>query len=170
MNAGTPSTTQNPLVVLMGVSGSGKTTVGHLVAQRLGVPFADADDFHSVASREKMARGAPLTDADRAPWLEALRALLLRWKDEGKGGVLACSALRQHYRDTLDVGGVAFRLLTAPAAVLHTRLTQRQGHFFPLHLLGSQLATLEPDPAVPAFDTSTAPPEAIAAAVARSLR
>ncbi len=153
----------------MGVSGSGKTTVGHLVAQKLGVPFADADDFHSAASHVRMAEGIPLTDADRAPWLAALRALLQTWKTENRGGVLACSALRQHYRDTLDVGDVAFRLLTAPRAVLQHRLLHRSGHFFPPHLLDSQLDTLEPDPALPAFDTSTAPPEAIADAVVRSL-
>lgn len=153
----------------MGVSGSGKTTVGKLVARKLGVPFADADDFHPPNNRAKMAGGVPLTDADRAPWLGALRSHLLAWKHAKSGGVLACSALKASYRDALDVGGVAFRRVTAPPDVLCRRLEHREGHYFPPELLRSQLETLEPDPTIPAFDTSTSTPEATAEAVVASL-
>ena len=89
------------IVVLMGVSGSGKTTIGKLLAERTGAIFADADDYHPAANKQKMATGTPLTDSDRAPWLETLNGLVRRWFAEGKSGVLACSALKAVYRDTL---------------------------------------------------------------------
>src|ERR1035438_10634917 len=88
----------------MGVAGAGKTTVGQLLASKLGWDFADADDYHSATSIEKMRNGIPLTDADRAPWLEALRALISGWIGAGKNAVLACSALKRTYRDQLRVG------------------------------------------------------------------
>src|SRR5882757_3311339 len=88
----------------MGVSGAGKTTVGKLLASQLGWEFADADDYHSPANVEKMRKGIPLTDADREPWLESLRSLIVAWIDDGKNGVLACSALKKAYRDKLVVG------------------------------------------------------------------
>ncbi len=153
----------------MGVSGSGKTTVGRLVAQRLGVAFADADDFHPPSNVEKMARGRALGDADRAPWLARLHALLETWRASGRGGVLACSALKVAYRDTLDVGGVAFRLLTASPEMLRRRLRHRPEHFFDPALLGSQLATLEVPSGTRAFDTSQATPEQVADAIVASL-
>src|SRR5271154_5156126 len=89
------------IILLMGVSGSGKTTVGHLLAAKLGWEFADADDYHSPGNIEKMRNGIPLTDAERAPWLEALRGLMGGWLAEKKSGVLACSALKRTYRDRL---------------------------------------------------------------------
>src|SRR6267154_1537853 len=92
------------VVLLMGVSGAGKTTVGKLLASQLGWEFADADDYHSAANVEKMRNGIPLTDADRRPWLESLRALIVTWTAAGKNGVLACSALKKEYRDRLVVG------------------------------------------------------------------
>src|ERR1700686_4361439 len=92
------------IVVVMGVSGSGKTTIGSFFAQRMGWIFADADDYFSPAAKEKMAEGHPLTDEDRAPWLQTLNALLRRWDEEGINGVLACSALRAKYPETLEAG------------------------------------------------------------------
>ena len=136
------------IVVLMGVSGSGKTTIGVCLAERSGVSFADGDDFHPAANTAKMASGTPLTDEDRAPWLEALNALMLQWYAQCKGGVLACSALKEEYRSTLahglPSGAVAFVLLDAPPTVLAGRLAARHHEFMNPRLLGSQLATLEP--------------------------
>lgn len=91
------------ILLLMGVAGAGKTTVGNLLASQLGWEFADADDYHSAANVEKMRHGIPLTDADRAPWLQALRALISNWLSAHKNAVLACSALKQSYRDILQI-------------------------------------------------------------------
>src|ERR1700728_2690098 len=103
------------IVVLMGVSESGKTTIGTLLAERMGTIFADADDYHPAANKQKMAAGQPLNDDDRQPWLEQLNRILRGWHDSGRGGVLACSALKQKYRETLaggmPKGTVAFVLL-----------------------------------------------------------
>ena len=92
------------IVVLMGVTGSGKTTIGTLLAERVGAIFADADDYHPAANKKKMAAGQPLNDEDRQPWLETLNRLMRGWFEEGKSGVLACSALKAKYRDTLAAG------------------------------------------------------------------
>ncbi len=132
-----------PRIVVMGVSGSGKSTVGAALAAALGVPFADGDDFHPDSNRQAMAAGIPLTDADREPWLAALRA----WAAARDGGcVLACSALRRAYRDVLRGAGpdVVFVHLDVPAATLRSRMLARAGHFMPASLLDSQLSTLEP--------------------------
>ena len=155
-----------PLVVLAGVAGTGKTTVGRALAARLGVPFADADDAHPSANVAKMARGAPLTDADRAPWLDALAATLAGWAVSGTGGVLACSALRAAYRARLAraAPGVRFVLLTATPATLRARLAARPDHFFPPALLASQLATLEPA-GIPAVATDGRAVDEVAEAV-----
>ena len=130
--------------VVMGVAGCGKTTVGEALAATLGVPFADADDFHSAAARASMAAGIPLVDSDRWPWLDRLVA----WLDEhaDTGGVLACSALRRGYRDRLRTASrpVGFAELDVAPDVLRDRMTQRVGHYMPVALLESQLATLEP--------------------------
>ena len=134
------------IVIIAGVSGSGKTTVGALLAGRLGWPFADADDFHPAANVEKMRAGIPLTDADRQPWLRAIVA----WMDEhiarGESAVVGCSALRRSYRDELLVGRPEARMvfLATDRKVLARRLAARVGHFFPEQLLASQLAAVEP--------------------------
>lgn len=142
-------------VVVMGVTGSGKTTIGQLLAKRASVVFADGDDFHSEANKHKMAAGEALTDEDRAPWLQRLNELLKQWHAEGHGGVLACSALRSQYRATLSAGlapgTVRFVLLEVPRAMLEERLRKRHHEFMNPDLLASQLATLErPDPKEPA--------------------
>jgi gluconokinase len=136
------------IVVLMGVSGSGKTTIGRLLAERTGAVFADADDYHPAANKQKMAAGTPLTDEDRAPWLVTLNGLLQGWFAEGKSGVLACSALKEAYRHTLAAGmpqgAVSFCLLEVPRALLEQRLQVRHHEYMSPKLLDSQLATLEP--------------------------
>jgi len=134
------------ILIVAGVSGSGKTTVGAMLAGRLGWRFADADDFHPAANIEKMRAGIPLTDADRWPWLEALAA----WMDEriaqGKSAVIACSALKRAYRDVLlgDRPDVRMVFLEVGREELARRLAARQGHFFPEKLLGTQLDALDP--------------------------
>lgn len=129
-------------VLVMGVSGGGKSTISALLAARLGLPFIDADDLHPPANLEKLAAGIPLTDADRQPWLEAVHAVLTQ---EPGGWVLACSALKQAYRDTLTagLGEVTTVLLYGPAALLEERLRARYGHFAAPSILQSQLETLE---------------------------
>ena len=128
----------------MGVSGAGKSTIGSLLASDLGWDFADADDYHSAENVEKMCKGTPLTDADREPWLKQLRARIKAWMDAGENGVLACSALRQAYRDQLRVGEqVRFVYLKGERDLLSRRLLQRPGHYMKQPMLESQLATLE---------------------------
>lgn len=131
----------------MGVTGSGKTTIGKLLAERSGIVFADADDYHSEQNKEKMAAGHPLDDADRQPWLVTLNGLLLHWHESGQGGVLACSALKVSYRTTLTTempsGTVRFILLEVPKDLLLERLKARHHEFMNPDLLDSQIATLE---------------------------
>ena len=141
------------IAIMMGVTGTGKTTIAHLLAERTGWEFAEGDDYHSEANKEKMRAGVPLTDSDRAPWLDVLHSVLLGWADAGKSGVLTCSALKESYRRTLTDGlpkdSWHFVLLEAPKQVLADRLEHRTGHFMNPALLDSQLATLEiPDDAV----------------------
>jgi gluconokinase len=132
------------VIVVMGVSGSGKTTVGSLLASDLGWEFADADDFHSAENVEKMRNGTPLTDADRGPWLKKLRARIVEWIEVEKNGVLACSALRQVYRDHLRVNPqVRFVYLKGERDLLSERLLERPGHYMKQPMLESQLSTLE---------------------------
>src|SRR5262245_29366473 len=142
------------IVVLMGVTGSGKTTLGQLLADQLGWTFVEGDTFHPPENVRKMHRGEPLTDADRAPWLRALRARIDELVAAGRSAVVACSALKQAYRDVLADGRpeVVFVHLTAPAAVIRDRLDHRREHFMPAALLDSQLATLEPPAGVPTVD------------------
>ncbi|MFD2159361.1 gluconokinase [Rubritalea tangerina] len=133
-----------PRIVIMGVSGCGKSTVGSLLASQLNVPFLDGDDFHPDANRQKMSEGIPLTDADRHPWLETLAQQL---QQHSNGCVLACSALKRSYRDTLrSAGPLHFILLEGSHQLLLDRLTERSAttdHFMPSSLLQSQLTTLE---------------------------
>lgn len=135
---------QVPLLVVMGVTGSGKSTVGEAVAARLGVPFGDADDFHSPANVAKMTAGIPLTDADRVPWLHAIGAWLARHRDTG--AVASCSALRRLYRDALrdTAPDVFFVHLHGDRATARSRVAGRAGHFMPESLVDSQFDTLEP--------------------------
>ncbi|WP_277209281.1 gluconokinase [Isoptericola croceus] len=130
----------------MGVAGSGKTTVARMLAERIGVEYAEADTFHSEANIAKMSTGTPLTDADRAPWLEAIRDWLTAEADAGRPTVVTCSALKRSYRDVLRTarGRVRFLHLHGSPEMLAERITGRSGHFMPTSLLPSQLATLEP--------------------------
>ncbi len=136
------------IVVLMGVSGSGKTTIGTLLAERSGAIFADADDYHPAANKAKMAAGNPLNDEDRQPWLETLNGLLQGWFRDGKSGVLACSALKEKYRDTLaggmPDGTVHFVLLDGSPEMIAERLAARKHEYMNPKLLESQFRTLEP--------------------------
>ncbi|MDX3075077.1 gluconokinase [Streptomyces sp. NPDC088354] len=133
-----------PLVVVMGVSGSGKSTVGGLLAGRLGVPYAEADDFHPPANIAKMSAGHPLNDEDRAPWLDAIAAWITERGE--RGGVVSCSALRRRYRDRLrrDTPGLFFLHLDGPEELIAGRLAARMQHFMPAGLLHSQFEALEP--------------------------
>lgn len=130
-------------VVVMGVSGSGKSTVGAALAQRMRVPFADADDFHPAANIAKMSAGHALDDDDRFPWLESIGEWLAEHHD---GGVMSCSALKHKYRDQLrrHCADVVFLFLSGSAEVIRRRQASRPGHFMPAALLDSQFATLEP--------------------------
>jgi carbohydrate kinase (thermoresistant glucokinase family) len=133
-------------VVVMGVSGSGKTSVARLVAEALGADMVDADDLHPEENVAKMAAGTALTDDDRWPWLDRVTAAMREGSAAGRDVVVACSALRRGYRDVLRTGadGVVFVLLDVPREDLDGRLRQRKGHFMPATLLDSQLSTLEP--------------------------
>lgn len=150
-------------IIIAGVSGSGKTTIGGLLAEKLGCEFADADGFHPPGNIAKMSAGIPLTDEDRAGWLDAL-GLHLAQHDSV---VLACSALKKVYRDRLRAlaGPLRFIVLTADRAILRERLDERQaegGHFMPASLLDSQLATLELGDDVELIENTAAPAEVVA--------
>ncbi|HMF65920.1 MAG TPA: gluconokinase [Edaphobacter sp.] len=136
------------IVVLMGVTGSGKTTIGTLLAERAGAVFADADDYHPAANKQKMAAGHALNDEDRQPWLEELNRLLQGWFRAGRSGVLACSALKERYRTTLvagmPAGAITFVWLDGSPELLAERLSERHHEFMNPKLLESQLETLEP--------------------------
>ncbi|MEU3632175.1 gluconokinase [Streptomyces fradiae] len=150
------------VVVVMGVAGTGKTTIGPLLAERLGVPYAEGDDFHPPANIAKMSAGVPLEDADRWPWLDAIG----RWAGgrAGLGGVVSSSALKRAYRDRLRTAapGVVFLHLSGDRALIGERMAGRRGHFMPTALLDSQFATLQPlgeDEAGVAVDVSGTPEE-----------
>jgi gluconokinase len=135
-----------PAIVTMGVCGSGKTTVGERLAERLGVAFRDADEFHPRANVEKMSASVPLTDADRMPWLDAI-GTAIHDADPSRPVVVSCSALKRAYRERIGERAgrpVNFVFLTGPSEVLRGRMHGRRGHFMPASLLDSQLATLEP--------------------------
>jgi gluconokinase len=135
------------IVILMGVTGTGKTTVGRLLSSRTGWQFAEGDDYHSEANKAKMHAGIPLDDKDRAPWLASLHDLLLGWFRRGESGILACSALKQSYRDTLSAEiareDLRFVLLKVSREHIAERLARRANHYMNPALLDSQFATLE---------------------------
>lgn len=137
---------RSPCIVVTGVAGIGKSTVARLLAERLSVPFAEGDDFHSPAGIAKMSAGTPLDDADRQPWLESIGRWLHERDAAASGGVVTCSALKRRYRDTLRAAcpDVFFLHLTAGRELLADRISRRSGHFMPISLLDSQLAALEP--------------------------
>ncbi|MER9560042.1 gluconokinase [Mesorhizobium sp. M0323] len=133
-------------IVVMGVSGCGKTSIGIAIAARLGLAFVEGDALHPRGNVEKMSAGMPLTDEDRWPWLDLLGAALRHAHEQGRGLVASCSALKKSYRDRLRdgaIGPVLFVFLDGSRAVLQARLAERRSHFFPPALLDSQFATLE---------------------------
>ena len=158
------------IILVMGTTGSGKSTVGELLARRLDWLFLDADDFHSAANKEKMHLGIALSDADRAPWLAAIHAELLRQNEQGHNVVLACSALKQEYRDVLGAkleSRVVY--LKGSEAVLRAHIEGRHGHFAGESLLASQMATLE-EPVDALVEDVSRTPEEIVAEVCRRLK
>jgi gluconokinase len=133
-------------LVVMGVSGSGKTTVGMSIAEALGIPFFDGDDLHSAEARAKMTAGIPLNDEDRAPWLDRIGRLLADSASHPAGVVVACSALRRAYRDRLRAAAgpsLRFLFLKGDKALMRSRVALRKGHYMPASLVDSQFATLE---------------------------
>jgi len=161
------------LLIVMGVSGSGKTTIAKLLADRLGYGFAEADDFHPPANLEKMKHDHPLTDADRAPWLAAIHKYAVERLAAGENLVVTCSALKRAYRDVLLDGITDGRMiyLRGDRELIASRLAARKGHFFPADLLDSQFATLEePAPEENALVVDIGPaPEQIVDEIVREL-
>jgi len=157
------------IVIIMGTTGSGKTTIGTLLAKRQGWEFVDADDFHPPANVEKMKHGIPLTDADREPWLKVLHDRIVEWNTEARNVVLACSALKKSYRDELRASpDVKFVYLKGSYELFSQRVLARKGHFAKQDLLASQFATLE-EPS-DAITVDAAPsPEQIVVEVRRQL-
>ena len=152
------------IALLMGVSGVGKTTIGQALAEQLGWQFDDADDFHSAANVAKMRAGIPLDDADRAPWLQSLHDAIADWVRAGKSVVLACSALKQAYRQQLLVGPeVKLVYLHGEFELLSQRLKARNGHYMNPELLRSQFDTLEAPAEAISVDVSRQVPEIVAA-------
>jgi len=150
------------IVIVMGVVGSGKTTVGKLLAQSMGWEFADADDFHPASNVEKIRDGIPLTDADREPWLDLLHAKIIGWIEQVQSAVLACSALKQIYRAKLDVGPeVRFVYLQGTANLIASRLELRRGHFANDSILASQFADLEEPQYALTIEISQTPEEIV---------
>ncbi len=173
MNDSLTDQTHNPdvapglFIVVMGVAGSGKTTIGQLLAARLGWPFYDADDYHPPANVAKMARGIPLDDADRTGWLAALAGLIGGGLARGENGVLACSALKRDYRAVLrvDERRVRFVYLRGDYDAIQARLLAREDHFMPAVLLRSQFDALEePDDAI-IVDVALEPVQIVAAII-----
>ncbi|MEM9157278.1 MAG: gluconokinase [Cyanobacteria bacterium P01_F01_bin.33] len=142
------------IVAIAGVSGSGKTTVGRYLAKLLQWPFWDGDDFHPETNIRKMQKGIPLTDNDRWPWLASIRNLISSTLETDRGAVIACSALKQSYRDYLDVPELQFVFLKGSYAQIDLRLRQRQQHFMPAELLASQFRELEEPTEALTFDVA----------------
>ena len=157
------------IVLLMGPAGSGKTTVGKLLASQLHWEFSDADAFHSRANIQKMSRGIGLTDEDRLPWLQSIRDAILEWQSQGRNVVLACSALKRSYREFLGIGSnVKLVYLKGDDELLREKLRSRKEHYAGQRLLASQLADLEePDDAIAL--SAAAPPEETASEICKCL-
>jgi len=156
-----------PIVIVMGVSGSGKTTVAVMLAGALGVDFLEGDDLHPRSNVEKMKSGTPLTDADRLPWLQAIAQRIDDWRSQGKSGVVTCSALKRAYRRILIGERPAVRLvyLKGSHELIHQRMAARHAHFMPVGLLQSQFATLEEpgaDERPIVVDVAGSPPDIVA--------
>jgi gluconokinase len=157
------------IVIVMGVVGAGKTTVGTLLAQRLSWQFADADDYHPSSNVERIRQGLPLTEEDRRPWLERLRADVLKWTAEPRNVVLACSALKRRYREALDVGPeVRFVYLKARSDLIVSRLRSRRDHFADERILASQFEDLE-EPETALTVGVESPPEEIVTEIQEKL-
>jgi len=157
------------IIVVMGVTGSGKTTVGTLLAARLAWLFADADDFHSAANKEKMHKGIPLTDADRLPWLASMHEQIAKWIAAKQNAVLACSALKRSYRQRLwDGPEVKYVYLRGSYELIAERLRARKGHFADEHILAGQFADLE-EPNDALIVEISASPDNIVAEICRRL-
>jgi gluconokinase len=157
------------ILLIMGVAGSGKSTLGHRAAAALGWPYFEGDDFHSAANKDKMARGIPLDDADRAPWLAAIRAQMDEVRRGGGQAVFSCSALKESYRAVLlgDAADVALVYLSGDFETLRARLAGRQGHFMKADMLQSQLTALEPPQGAFALDIRLSPDELLRSVLAR---
>jgi gluconokinase len=150
------------IVIVMGVVGAGKTTIGKLLAEQMGWEFADADDFHPASNVAKIRTGIPLTDRDREPWLDLLHAKIVEWIKQGHSAVLACSALKGIYRDKLDAGPeVRFVYLKGTADLIASRLQARRGHFANESILASQLADLEEPEGAITVKISETPPQIV---------
>jgi gluconokinase len=151
------------IVIVMGVVGAGKTTVGRLLAEQLGWEFADADDFHPPSNVEKIRRGTALSDADREPWLQRLREAIAQWIAEKHNAVLACSALRRGYRKELEVGPkVRFVYLKGSEDLIAERLRLRHGHFADEKILASQFADLEEPEGSTTVEIASTPEQIVA--------
>jgi gluconokinase len=160
-------------IVVMGISGSGKTTIATRLAEQLGWAFAEADEFHPAANIEKMSAGTPLTDEDRWPWLEAMREWMSTQARAGRSTVVTCSALRRVYRDLLvqAEGDVSFVHLSGDPVLIAERMKTRSGHFMPASLLPTQISTLEPleddEPGMALENTGT--PDEVTTRITREL-
>ena len=153
------------IILLMGPAGSGKTTVGGLLAAQVSWEFADGDDFHPPANIAKMSRGIPLTDEDRLPWLQSIRDAMQQWQAEGKSAVVACSALKRSYRELLGIGPNAKEVklvyLKGTYDLLLERLHSRRGHYMKEKMLSSQLADLEEPADALTIDISESPQQIV---------
>jgi carbohydrate kinase (thermoresistant glucokinase family) len=161
---------QQPVLVIMGVSGSGKSTVAALLAARLGWDLAEGDDLHPPANVAKMAAGHPLDDRDRAPWLARVADWITERTSAGRPGIITCSALKRRYRDVLRGEHVVFVHLTGDHAQIGKRISARHGHYMPASLLASQIADLEPpgpDERAIDIDLAATPGEEVAEIISR---